>query len=743
MSQEQIFLQDDDAIDYRYYFNLLRTVLLKHLKIIIACCLVSVILSVLYVQSQAPAYLSTVTMHVAPKDLSMFSFEQWMFSDDSKFEDTQIGILQSKKLMRRVVEKIALHEAGTLTPASFDAGMASTIKRWLNRISEPPVTAIREEDELISSTASELASLTSITKPPNREYSNLMNITVRMANPELAANAANAIAEEYMALVFENEIESARKNQQFLTDRLQILREELRLAEQNLQAYRESENIVTRSSGFDEIDEELSSLSTRYFEARENRLRQENLQRQAGTVSPARGDWERLPAIANHPRVATLQTKLLELNRRKGELSKRYGSRHNTMIALSSEIFATERQLNSEVSDIIAGIRNEFDLAVRLEAAAEDTLNRVRDRKQQQGRKEFVLNELVQEVETKREVYTIFLERLNQDGAAGPVRNDNIWITDPAVTPDSGQRTPLTQAGFTALLLSLGIVMGIGLVFELTNNTITTGEDVEKKLNMPLLGYLPLIAEGKNPKPGLTLLEYIENPESRFSEALRTIRTSMMLSLLDSEGTKRFLVTSSHMHEGKTSVALSMAAAFGQTGKVLVIDGDLRKPSIEKIINETGHRQLGLSDVIAHTTSIDEAINHHEASGIDIMFAGSRTIKPLELLASAQFADLMNVLSERYDTIIIDSPPCISVSDAYVIATQVDSIIFVTKSNEVPVPAIRNCLNRFANIDVNIAGVVVNQIDFDAAHNYGRYQDYYDYRGYGEPEPGSPDQKPA
>lgn len=725
---------DDDIIDYRYYLDLVRTTLLKYYKLIAVFCLLCIAASVLYVQSQAPVYVSTVTMHVAPEDAGVFSFDQWYWSDEDKFQDTQIGILQSNKLMRRVVEKLDLHEKGKLTPASFDVGLASRLREWLAGLTEEPVTLIAPEDDQIRSAASELASLINIAKPPNREFSDLLNITVRMADPQLAADAANTIAEEYMAMVFENEIENATKNQQFLTDRLTVLREDLRIAEDRLQDYREAQDIVERSSGVTEVDEELTALSNRFFEARENRIRQENVYRQVQTLGQGNQGWENIPAIAGHRSLSPMQTELFSLERRKSELSKRYGSRHNTMIALESELQSARAVLAQQVNDIIAGIKSEFELAQKIERTAEETLEEARGKRQQLGRKEFALNDLVQDVETKREVYAIFLERLNQDGASGPVRNDNIWVADPAVVPKVGQRTPLTQAGLIAFMLSFGFALGAGLLVEMSSNTISTGEDVEKKLGMSVLGYLPLV-DGDIDTEGLTFREYLENPESRFSEALRTVRTSISLNSLAGDGTSRLLVTSSQSSEGKTSVALGLAAAIGHTTSVLLIDGDLRKPSLERILNQSHHKHPGLSDIIANNVTIDEAIQKHPEAEMDVLFSGSRTIRPLELLASDQFRELMNELATRYNTIVIDSPPCVSVSDAYIISTLVDSIVFVTKSDQVPVPMIRNCLKRFEGIDVDIAGVVVNQIDFNAAHYYSKYQDYYDYKGYGSSDP--------
>lgn len=729
-SQSELY---DELVDYRYYLELVRTVVLKYYKQIALFCAVSLVTSLIYVQSQAPAYFSTVTLHIAPSDAGVFSFEQWWTNDDDKFEDTQIGILQSKKLNRRVVQKISLQEEGKLTPASFDAGIAKDLKRWLYGLTDTLVPITEPEEARINSTAYELASLTTIEKPEERERSNLLNITVRMADPQLAALTANTIAEEYIATVFENEVEAAGKNRRFLAGRLTILRQEWKEAESRLQKYREAENIVERSSGENEVDEELASLSTRYFGARENRLRQENLYKQLKDVRPGNRSAEKLQAISSHPSISTIQSELFTLNQKKGELSKRYGSRHNRMISLESEINSAERDLQVRVADVVAGISNEYELAVEIERTAEETLKSVRDRKQLLGRKEFQLNDLEQDIETKREVYAIFLERLNQDGASGPVRNDNLWVADPASVPDFGQRKSLLSTAMIALILSFSAAVGLGLVFELTNNTIRSGEDVEKKLGVPLLGYLPLLA-GKIEQPGLTFFEYINNPESRFSEALRTLRTSINLSTLNNRGVQRLMVTSSQSGEGKSSVALTLASAMGQTAKVLLLDADLRRPSLEKILNESQRKKLGLSDVIGRSATIEEATFTRDDAKIDIMFAGSTTSRPLELLESQQFAELIDELGKHYEAIIIDTPPCIAVSDAYVISNVVDSIIYVTKYNQVAVPAIRTCLGRFAAIGASITGVAVNQIDFDAAHYYGKYQDYYDYQVISEPD---------
>lgn len=729
MSSEPAF-HDDDVIDYRYYLDLLLTVFFKYYKWIVVFCAVCVAGAMFIARSEEPTFSATVTMHVAPKETGMF--DRWSdWTDEDKFQDTQIGLLQSNILHRRVVERLSLHEVAYLSPRSFSLGIGDAL-RSLFGDTEDPVPMEDVIQERIRSKAGELAGLISISKPPNREYSSLLNITVRSADPELSASIANTVAEEYMALVFETEVESAQKNEQFLSERLTTLRADLREAEQRLQAYREDQNIVTRESGYyDEVDEELAAFSTRLFAAREERLRQENLYEQIDSLPATSNGWERLPALADHPQVTTIQRDLIDLDRRKQELSKRYGSRHNTMIALESEIRTTRSQLQDAVESIAKGIRSEYELSLRIEQAAENALEEARAKKQERGRQSFKLNDLIQEVDTKREVYNVFLERLNQDGAAGDARNDNIWVADPAVVPSSGQRTPVSRAAVIALILSFGFSVGLGVLFELSRNRISTGEDVEK-LKMPLLGYLPLV-ENEEEKPGVLLDEYINNPESRFAEALRTVRTAVSLGSIKPEGSTRLLITSTQTGEGKSSVSLSLACAFAQMSKVLVIDADLRKPSFTRILGRPG-KDVGLTDVLANGTSAAQAIETREAEKFDVLFAGSPSIKPLELLASPAFAALLDELDKQYDIIIIDSPPCLPVSDAYIIASHVDSIVFVVKSDAIPAPQVRKSLEGFSQTNAELAGVLVNQFNLDAAYNYYRYQGYYNYDGYGKTE---------
>ena len=255
-------------------------------------------------------------------------------------------------------------------------------------------------------------------------------------------------------------------------------------------------------------------------------------------------------------------------------------------------------------------------------------------------------------------------------------------------------------------------------------------DEIEKNLGINSLGVLPLIRglESDADIDNLAFSAYIRNPTSSFSEAIRSVRTSLTLQGAN-KGVKRYMVTSVDPSEGKTTLALCLSASFGQMKKVLIIDCDLRRPSLEKALSNTHRKMLGLSDVLAGATSIDDCLVKHEELNVSFLSAGSRTLNPLELLSSSEFTLMLNDLSNQFDIIILDTPPCLAVSDAYVVGAQVDRVVFVIKAEQTKVPSIRKVINRFRTMDIEFAGALLNQVDFEsryASRSYGYY--YHNYR---------------
>jgi capsular exopolysaccharide synthesis family protein len=224
-------------------------------------------------------------------------------------------------------------------------------------------------------------------------------------------------------------------------------------------------------------------------------------------------------------------------------------------------------------------------------------------------------------------------------------------------------------------------------------------------------------------------LGVLEEENWHFSEAVRTIRTSFILSGLDKPA-KVTVVTSSVPNEGKSTVSLCVAHALGQMEKVLLIDADMRRPSIGKALG-ISLLTPGLSNLIAGTANLDECITCLPKSEVHIITAGVVLGNPLDLIAGDRFSKILEMLKEKYDRIIIDSAPIQAVSDSLVIATLADALIYVIKSDGSSTPVIKRGLRRLSGTNARFSGVVLNQVDIEKIKKQsGNDSDYYDHYGY-------------
>jgi len=268
------------------------------------------------------------------------------------------------------------------------------------------------------------------------------------------------------------------------------------------------------------------------------------------------------------------------------------------MIELNSQIDATNLNLDQQVKRVVSALKSEYELAKENESFLNSSLGKSTNKVQSLGRKQFSLLGLEQDVRTQRDVYQAFLKRLNESKATGVNSNQNVRITDPAIASN----TPLPSKSniFVAVIMMFTALLGfsIALLKEIFNNTITNDQDVSSKLSYTSLGSVPSIDDIK-PEEGQNVAYHYfhKNRTSQFAEAVRTVRSSLMLSSID-EKKRRILFTSTVPGEGKTSMSISTALAFGQVQKTLLIDCDLRRPSLDSLLDTPfDRRPIGLSDL--------------------------------------------------------------------------------------------------------------------------------------------------
>nr|WP_237748587.1 CpsD/CapB family tyrosine-protein kinase [Nitrincola nitratireducens] len=271
-------------------------------------------------------------------------------------------------------------------------------------------------------------------------------------------------------------------------------------------------------------------------------------------------------------------------------------------------------------------------------------------------------------------------------------------------------------------------MLGVGLTLLLSalNNTFKGIEEVESKLNLPVLGILPLLSK----KDRKTMAHmFADNKDKTFAESIRTIRTGLVLSGIDKPH-KVIMVTSSIPNEGKSTVAANLASALGQMESVILIEADMRRPTMARSF-EFAPGTAGLANLISGTATLEEAIN--SVDGIDVLSAGVVPPNPLELLSNPRFKEVLEKISQKYDRVVIDSPPVQAVSDALVLSTHANAVVYVIKSDATARPLAIKGVGQLLQNNAPITGVVLNQVDIKKAkkqgYNYGGYYDYYGYSG--------------
>jgi capsular exopolysaccharide synthesis family protein len=301
---------------------------------------------------------------------------------------------------------------------------------------------------------------------------------------------------------------------------------------------------------------------------------------------------------------------------------------------------------------------------------------------------------------------------------------DRAMVPSIPVAPNK-QRTILL-----ALILGGPLGCGIAILLARLDNAIRTPEDVTDRLNVPLLGTLPLM-EGKDTDDVEDQMQASWGKAgSGFSEAMRTIRTGIVLSNLD-DPAKVIVVTSSVPGEGKSTAALHIAQAFGQMERTVLIDADMRRPSLARRLDMDKNTR-GLSQLVAGTATLDDCLAPQSDRGLDVLSSGLIPPNPLEMLSSAKFIQVLEALKARYDRVVIDSAPVGMVSDGLVLASYADSVIFVVKAETTPASVAQRNLNNIIASNEPLTGVVLNMFDPKAAAAYGgrRYGGGYKY-GYG------------
>ncbi|HYV03127.1 MAG TPA: polysaccharide biosynthesis tyrosine autokinase, partial [Blastocatellia bacterium] len=417
---------------------------------------------------------------------------------------------------------------------------------------------------------------------------------------------------------------------------------------------------------------------------------------------------------------------------------------------IKQQIKITSDQLAKSRKALEDKLKSEYELAARDEQSLKSALNQAKGEAVQQNQDAIQFNIRKQEVDTAKALYTDFLQKTSQAKVEVAQQQNNMRLIQPARVPSS----PVGPSRFRMIVLGffLSLIGGVGVAYflEYVDNTIKTVEDVSRYVRLPALGVIPAIAAAaqgklrgeKNGKRFVLAnssssdaapmalssdrLAVIDNRSSA-AEAYRVVRTSMLLSAAGSPP-KTVLVTSGQPGEGKTTTVVNTAISLAQLGaSVLIVDCDLRKPSAHKVFGIVHDK--GLSTYLSRDIEIDGLITKLQIPNLSLLPCGPIPPNPAELISSERMKNLLRMLSERYDHVLIDSPPLIHVTDPVILSSLVDGVILVVHGGKSTRAVTQRARQELASVGAKVFGVVLNNVDLKR-HGYDDYYYYRHYSGY-------------
>lgn len=554
----------------------------------------------------------------------------------------------------------------------------------------------------------------------------IMEIHDRSPNPQQAARVINTLIDVYIEQNRKTRFDSTMQTSDWISKQLSDLLLKVESSQEKLVRYQREHDILGLDEKQNIITSKLDELNKQLTVAETDRIQKEAVYRLTQSQSPE------VVTAATVPGIERLRTTESETKSQLAELSAQFGPAYPKVRELNDKLASVEEQIATELRKAGERAQNDYQAALGREKLLRDSLE---DQKRQANK----LNEsaieysiLKRDVDTNRQLYESLLERLKEAGVAAGLKTSNIRIVDPARVPLGPVSPNVPRNIAISLVLSLigGIVLAFG--YEALDNTVRTVDQVNLLTGLPAVAVIPktrpvideanrLLRGGSRPTEGVELVTCVK-PHSGIAEAFRALRTSILLSS-GAAPPRIILVTSALSQEGKTTTSVNTAVVLAQKGaRVLLIDADMRRPSIHKLLNVPN--RIGLSNLLANMADPNEVVLPYPGQpNMFVVPSGPLPPQPAELVASPRFAQLLALWRKEFDHIIIDTPPCLSVTDAVVMSVDAESVIVVIRAAKTTKQNLRRTRDLLASVNAPVRGIVVNAVDMSGPD--GHYYYYY------------------
>lgn len=676
--------------------------------IIAGCLLIGIVITLLMTRQ----YTASTTVEISRESNNIVAIqgvEREAGLADQEFYQTQYGLLRSRSLAERVAAQLRLVD----DPAFFELFDVDSEALAFQQVNGRYGAAGRPERQRV---AGDLL-LKNLDIAPTR-LSRLVEIRFTSPDPALSAKVANAWSANFIQASLERRYQATSYARNFLENRLNQLRVRLEASERQLVSYASAQRIINlpgsqeqgRAGDRSIVSDDLTALNTALAAATADRIQAQARYEQRGAAGST---TEALRNIA----INNLRQRRAELSAEYRRLMTQFEPEYPAAKALAVQIAQLDQSISREEARVSGSLAADFREANEREERLKSRVEALKQGFLDLRRRSIQYNIFQREVDTNRQLYDGLLQRYKEIGVAGGVGVNNVSIVDAADVPTRPSSPRLVINLGLALILGCGLGVLAALALEQMDEAIADPAEIERELGLPLLGSVPKLYD-EEPK------EALQDRKSELVDAYLAVQAN--LEFATEAGVPRSIaVTSTRPAEGKSTTALALATTLARAHKrVILVDGDMRSPSIHHFGGVTHDR--GLSNFLSGQNDIDSLLFEMSTLGFTAMSAGPIPPNAAELLTGDRLRMLIDRLLERFDHVVIDSPPIMGLADAPLIASRVQGVVYAVESHGIRISLVKTGLSRLASANARLLGVVVTKFESKKAHfGYG-----YDY-GYG------------
>jgi capsular exopolysaccharide synthesis family protein len=661
--------------------------------------------------------------------------------DEARLQ-AQILLIQSRGMAELLADRLHLHLLPEFNPtlqagaqgesAWFDPAKLVPMailnrlpKAWADSLLVAKPDALITDDQRAALLRTEIVSnvLGHIQAAPANQTT-VMSLKFMSSDPALAALGANTLADLYIEETLDTKQSASRRAREFLEQEITRLRASVAAADEAIQAYRRRAGLV--NAGPEPVDaQQLAGLTAQLVLSSSERAQAEARLRQVEQLASGGGNLDAAAQMLDSATLEELRVRDIEINRQIAELSNELGANHPTMVNLKNERSDLNGRIDSEVRRSVQRLRDEVQVLRSREASLESNIASLKTQLGVLSEAGVELAALERDAEADRTLLETYLARVKEITSQEKAQTPDARVISRAIEPTDPTypRKPLILgvAFFGSLLLGSLAVFGL----ERLDHTFRSSEQIEEMLGLPALGMVPAIT-GAEKRYGAPEDYVLDQPNSPFGEAVRSLRTAMLLTG-GATPPRIVLLTSSVPSEGKSSLALCLARVHASSGRrTLIIDCDIRRPRLHELARVGNER--GLTDLLVGGRALGEVAHEDARSGAVFVTAGAPVHDPAALMASDEMQRLLEQVSARFDLIILDSPPVLSVSDARVLAQMVDKTVFLVHWGSTRRHDVMMGVKQLVDAGADLGGVVLSRVNVREHSRYG-YRDsghYYD-----------------